>query len=472
MDFVRRYITIDDDDDVNMGYIQPTPGKKPIINEEKVEADGDKKIPPAKLFNSTKRNRRVFEEELDLSTGEPISQPEDARNSNSKNANADYRLSSAPATPQKPQQCDRQREIPSSQSPESPGLIMITSSQFRGATHSPSKQRPLAPSQPTQPIKVELPEPLLIVEDSQDPTDGSLRRRTNSSNTQDPFNKHTTQPAEHASSAPPTDSASEYQLSEANEDSKNGVRRRERTVVYETDAETDYGESGEESSGRDSLTPSPKKTPRALASQTAQNVPGSPKDDSQVLPLPDVPFNSRLDYHPGDDAPPSEPPMSDASACYHRMHTATQFPHEPIPTLNTQKMAELFPQVDSTQSPKMELCQPSSQMPQPGPFNQTQTQTQTQSQGDKESTEMIPESSPTRERESQTESGERLFQRPRAPDSVVQVESSQAVDHNWPGRVLSRSQLLTSSVMESVPLPNFWMGSQDSVGEPYSLPER
>jgi hypothetical protein len=462
MDFVRRYITIDDDDDVNMGYIQPTE-KKPIISETEAGPAEENRSQRAKLLNPAKRNRRVFEEELDLSTGEPISQPKDAQDSNTGSENAGDLVSAAPVTPQKP----RRREIPSSQSPESPGLVMITSSQFRGATHSPSKQRPLVPNQPIQPIKEEYPEPRRIDEDSQDPRDDSLQTTTNSSNTQNLLNKHIPQPAEHyPSSAPPTDSASEYQPSEANEDSKNGARRRERTVVYETDADTDYGESEDENSNRDSLTPSPKKT-RAIGSQTTQNIPESPKDDSQVLPLPDVRSSPGSEHHPSDDAPPSEPPMSDASAYYHRMHAATQFPHEPIPTLNTQKLAELFPQEDSTQSSKLGPCKPSSQMTRPGPFQQTQTQ----SQGDKESTEMVPESSPTRERESQTGAGETPFQRPRPPDSVVQVESSQAADHNWPGRVLSRSQLLTSSVMESIPLPNFWMGSQDSVGEPYSLPE-
>ncbi|KAJ5776462.1 uncharacterized protein N7511_001473 [Penicillium nucicola] len=279
---------------------------------------------------------------------------------------------------------------------------------------------------------------------------------------------HIPPPAEHySSSAPPTESVSDYQLSEANEPPNDRARKTERTVVYETDADTDYGESDNEYSNRDSLTPSPEKQVQAIGTQKIHNVQGSPEDDSQVLPLPDVPSSSGLKYLPSDDAPPSEPPMSDASAYYHRMHAATQFPHEPIPSLSTQKLAELFPQEDSPQSAKLEPCKTSSQIPRSGPFHQTQTQ----SQGDKESTEMVPESSPTRERESQTEASEPLFQRPRAPDSVVQVESSQAVDRKWPGRVLSRSQLLTSSVMESVPLPTFWMNSQDSVGEPYSLPE-
>lgn len=152
------------------------------------------------------------------------------------------------------------------------------------------------------------------------------------------------------------------------------------------------------------------------------------------------------------------------------MHAATQFPHEPIPTLNTQKMSELFPHGDSSQYANLEAWKPSLRKQAPGPFSQTQTQSQ---EGDKESTEMVPESSPIRERERGIESGDTSFQRPRVPGSVVQVESSQAVDRDpqWQGRIISRSQLLTSSVMESIPLPNFWMGSQDSVGEPYSLPE-
>jgi hypothetical protein len=261
MDFVRRYITIDDDDDVNMGYIQPTE-KKPIISETDAgpaEKNGSQR---AKLLNPAKRNRRVFEEELDLSTGEPISQPKDAQDFNTGSDNAGDLVSAAPVTPQKP----RRNEIPSSQSPESPGLVMITSSQFRGATHSPSKQKQLVPNQPIPPIKEESPEPRRIHEHSQDPRDDSLQTTTNSSNTQDLLNKHIPLPAEHyPSSAPPTDSASEYQPSEANEDSKNGARRRERTVVYETDADTDYGESEDENSNRDSLTPSPKKT-RAIGS--------------------------------------------------------------------------------------------------------------------------------------------------------------------------------------------------------------
>ncbi|KAJ5686620.1 hypothetical protein N7536_009239 [Penicillium majusculum] len=469
MDFVRRYITIDDDDDdVNMSYIQPTPQKKDIKDEQTEHTPKQKQLQPTKRPTSAKRKRRAFEEELDLSTGEPISQQKEAPESNLGSGGEGERVSAAPVTPQKL----RTREIPSSQTPESPGLAIITSSQFRSATRSPSKWKPLSPTDNLmKPIKEEPPEIRRVVEDSQDPAGESLPRPTtfdSPSLYKNLVHPDLTTTEEFPSSAPPTESTSQEFPVEANGNSRNEPTKRERTVIYETDAESEYGDFEENVNGR-SVTPSPKKTHREFGpqdgSQETQHSPESPKDDSQELPLPAVQSSPGLD-----DAPPSEAPMSDASICYQRMHAATQFPHEPIPTLNTQKMSELFPHGDSSQYTNLEAWKPSRRKQAPGPFSQTQTQSQ---EGDKESTEMVPESSPIRERERGIESGDNSFQRPRVPGSVVQVESSQAVDRDpqWQGRILSRSQLLTSSVMESIPLPNFWMGSQDSVGEPYSLPE-
>ena len=468
MDFVRRYITIDDDDDdVNMGYIQPTPHKKGIKSEQKTPLQESNKTQPAKHATLAKRNHRVFEEELDLSTGDPISQPNAVQEREPGNESESQRVFAVPVTPQK----SRMREIPSSQTPESPGLAIITSSQFRSATRSPSKKKLLNPTnQSISPIKEELLETRRVVEDSQDPGDESLARTT-ALNSQSMHNVSDIPPQnnieEFPSSVPPPDSNFQETSTGEKESPRNEPTKRERTVVYETDADSDYDDS-EDCLNRGSMTPPPKETSQAtrhrVGLQTAQDNPESPKDDSQEPPLPAFQSSPNLD-----DGPPSEPPMSDASVCYQRMHAATQFPHEPIPTLNTQKMAELFPHEGSSQISK----------PGPGPLNPSGTQvsgplvqTQTQSQGEKEPTEMVPESSPIRERE-HGEADNATFQRPRVPKSVVQVESSQAVDRdpNWQGQVLSRSQLLTSSVMESIPLPNFWMGSQDSVGEPYSLPE-
>ncbi|EKV16205.1 hypothetical protein PDIG_09170 [Penicillium digitatum PHI26] len=469
MDFVRRYITIDDDDDdVNMGYIQPIPQKKNIQYEKTEHARKVNQPQPMKRATPAKRKRRAFEEELDLSTGEPISQPKEAQESNTGSRVEGEHASTIPVTPRK----YGTREIPSSQTPESPGLAIITSSQFRSATRSPSKWKLLnLTDHPLQPIKEEFLEARRVAENSQVPGGESLPRPTtldSLSSYKNLIHSDLTTTEEFTSSAPATESISQKLPIEANGNSRNETTKRERTVVYETDADSEYGDS-EDNLDRRSVTPSLKKNRRAFgppdSSQVTQHSPESPKDDSQELPLPAVQSSPGLD-----DAPPSEGPMSDASICYQRMHAATQFPHEPIPTLNTQKMSELFPHEGSSQYTNLGAWRPYFQKQVRGPFSQTQTKSQ---EGDKESTEMVPESSPIQERVCGIESGDGSFQRPRVPGSVVQVESSQAVDRDpqWKGRVLSRSQLLTSSVMESVPLPNFWNGSQDSVGEPYSLPE-
>jgi hypothetical protein len=468
MDFVRRYITIDDDDDdVNMGYIQPTPHKKGIKNEQQRLMAELNEMQLARHVTPAKQSQRVFEEELDLSTGDPISQPIAAQERELENENEDWRESAGLVTPQK----SRMREIPSSQTPESPGLAIITSSQFRSATRSPSKKKVLNPTNHCIPlIKEESPDIRRVVEDPQGPGNESSTRGTtlDSQSMHNSLNMSLPNNAEDfPSSAPRLESNPQELLTGENETPRNKLNKRERTVVYETDADSDYDDS-ENSLNRDSVTPSPKKITQAarprVISQATQEGPESPKDDSQELPLPAHQSSPDLD-----DAPPPEPPMSDASVCYQRMHAATQFPHEPIPSLNTQKMAELFPHEGSTQMSNLgpgPLNPSRNQVP--GPFSQTQTQ----SQGDKDPTEMVPESSPTRVLE-QEGAGHATFQRPRVPKSVVQVESSQAVDRDphWQAQALSRSQLLTSSVMESIPMPDFWMGSQDSVGEPYSLPE-
>lgn len=466
MDFVRRYITIDDDDDVNMNYIQPTPRVKSIKNEPEHTPKPNRSQATEHPI-SDKRKRRRWEDELDLSTGEPISQSTEAPESNP--GNGEEQTSFLPITPQK----SRMREIPSSQTPESPGLAIITSSQFHSATRSPSKQQPLnLKMNPMHPIKQESPGLRRVVDDSQDFESESFLQPTKSefpsAHYQSNQDVQSTKHEEIPLSVPPAESGSLEISTAARNISGHGRSKREKTVIYETDAESEYGDF-DDSLDKNPPTPSPKKISRVTcleaSTQRGQNSQQSAKDDSEELPLPGGQSSLGLD-----DAPPSEGPMSDASICYQRMQTATQFPHEPIPMLNTQKMSELFPNEDSTQYPKAGSSKFVLRNQTPGHSSQIQTQSQG---GDKEPTELIPESSPIRDRENENESGEASFQRPCAPGSVVQVESSQAVDRDphWPGPMISRSQLLTSSVMESIPLPNFWMGSQDSVGEPYSLPE-
>lgn len=461
MDFVRRYITIDDDDDndVNMGYIQSNPKGGSVEDGQQVPRI-EHKTTQHELPPSAKRNRRIFEAEVDLSTGEPMSGPGDSQSTNTGGVFQTDARADPPVTPQMP----RKLEIPSSQSPESPGLAIITSSQFRSATRSPLKQKSsnFAPY-PENTIKEESPGSQRIVEDSQDPGDTSLPKTPTHSSPRklDSLKQHSSSSTENVDLyAPPTESASQIVPSKDTE-SRPERTQREKTVVYETDAETDHSGS-EDDLNNNPTTPTRAREPQAEGPQPIQHSPTSSSDDSQEVPLPGVQSSADLD-----SGPPSEAPMSDASIFYQRMQPATQFPHEPIPTLNTQNLTELFPNDGSTQYPRPAVTHPSQKVT--WPFLQSPTQSQEADQ-----TEIVPESSPVREQENGIDGDEAVFQRPRAPDSVVQVESSQPVDRGYqgPGRIISRSQLLTSSVMESVPLPTFWMGSQDSVGEPYSLPDR
>ncbi|KAJ5173175.1 hypothetical protein N7492_005768 [Penicillium capsulatum] len=454
MDFVRRYITIDDDDDdVNMGYIQPTPAKSGDREETQESASTAKEAKWTIPQSPAKRHKILQEGELDLSTGEPISQPVNARDTNPGCDGDNGQQYDAPITPRR----HRRLEIPSSQSPESPGLAIITSSQFRSATRSPLKQKsPNIAQNPDKDIKEESPSHQEIAGVSQDQGDASPKTPTPASTIPlQPSTQTTSNFATRAESyVPSTNFAPQGLPPEA--ERHPSLTQRERTVVYETDAESDCSDPGDEE-----VNPATPSQLHQTQSNLARASPGS-QDDSQELPLPTVQSSTDLD-----SAPLSDAPMSDASIYYQRMQPATQFPHEPIPTLNTQRLSELFPNETSTQYNKPN---PTSSLAKfRGPFMQTQSQSQ-----DPEQTEIVPESSPAREQESNnTDQGEAIFQRPLVPEAV-QVESSQPVDrsNNQANAMISRSQLLTSSVMESVPLPQFWMGSQDSVGEPYSLPDR
>ena len=464
MDFVRRYITIDDenDDDLRLGYIQESPQHGPDRNGQKTPATKEMNL-ESTTHHSAKRQRRNLEAEIDLSTGEPISDTGNGLNGNRNDVPHDPLLPDAPVTPHK----SRKLEIPSSQSPESPGLAIITSSQFRSATRSPLKQKSSNFAHDTgHSIKEESPINKQIVENPK--IEGHKSPRTTSAlgspksemtPTQQPSNL-----LERLASLVPSSRPGSQRQSQNDSASRLERRRRERTVVYETDAETD--DSDPENVNRNPpATPNRAHEIQGDGARPVHQTSALPidDDDSYELPLPGV--ESPVDLG---SPPESEAPMSDASLFYQRMQPATQFPHEPIPALNTQKLSELFPYEGSTQYNKPGP-EPGFSQRIPGPFLQTQTQSQEADQ-----TEIVPESSPAREQENSIQDKAAAFQRPYAPDSVVQVESSQPVDgiHNRARKVSSRSQLLTSSVMESVPLPQFCMSSQDSVGEPYNLQDQ
>ncbi|PKX98408.1 uncharacterized protein P174DRAFT_436822 [Aspergillus novofumigatus IBT 16806] len=465
MDYVRRYLKIEPDDEVKLEYTYITPKKN---DSQRVEG----KLPCG--LESAPTVVATAQESLSSSKKRKLEAEEDMKEVLSRTSTTEKKvLKESPKTPRKLWKS----EIPSSQSPESPGIAIISSSQFRNATRSPpnldfsTKPTSTINESPslnqTNAIATQLSIsedqlPPIMMPDFESPSELGVDKETN-------LDVEETQ-----SNSAKGPSASASELEEKPEPDKPPPST-ERTVVYETDAETDYSDDGPIVSGSND-------EPNAMLFENEddedEDEDKSPLSDSQDLPPP-------ISY-PGleDDPGPlqSETNLSsEASILYQRRQPATQFPLEPIPTLSTQKLAELFPQESSIQQTMTEpLCTKSSARKVQAlsdPSLQTQTQSQTQDPG-RYSTEMIPESSPVTRHGDYASAGDAILPQNRA-QSVVQVESSQIVDRlkrqadpdedSRPRGMLSRSQLLTSSVMESVPVPGFWMGSQDSVGEPYSL---
>ncbi|GFN16950.1 uncharacterized protein AtWU_06752 [Aspergillus tubingensis] len=469
MDYVRRYLKIEPDDDVKLDYTYITSKKSDGQDSQQMRSRDPESFQQQddRQSNSNGREaRKIKDEEGATLTAE---------------ATDDRGATEAPVTPKK----RFKQEIPSSQSPESPGIAIITSSQFRGATRSPQKHVPV--SIPDRRIKEESPtmmhrikeephqdsEPMLLFPNDILPESGNLNS---------PISCREGTP--HQTSADQAETPTKparLHRSPGLLDSKEGAMPSQRTVIYETDAESDYGDLEDD-------------LPDAPASpKSPEPVEGDPdatddldfdpsKDDSQDQDLPPM-DSSGLDVET--ELPLPEPnPTSEASIYYQRLQPATQFPLGTIPTLSSQKLAELFPE-DSNDQQTLRTMSPlpssprtdSRAMSKPGIPAVSQTQAQNAA---KAPMEMVPESSPIARQGNGIRAKEFIPPEPLARRDVVQVESSQPADRlhkknqeesSGPRGILTGSQILTSSVMESVPLPAFLMDSQDSVGEPYSLPD-
>ncbi|TQB76480.1 hypothetical protein MPDQ_007888 [Monascus purpureus] len=444
MKFVQPIVYIksdgENDEEIRFDYIYDNPqranGKKmhELTSDDKVE--GDLSQDPASQQEPVGVKRRKLD---DGPAQLPVGQQ-----ANVKGGGVIEGPSRNPVTPRK----THKFEIPSSQSPESPGMAVI-SSQFCRATQTPLKD----PSPNTS--KRCLPEG--------SPTSHLLGDASLNSDHPSSLGESTVSASSMIRKSPlPGGSGA------AGNESRSRTGSFGRTIVYETDAESDDGDLETESL---SVTDS-KEAAGGEPKVSAEIIRDSLGDDSQTTEPPDI--SSNVDLEP--ILTDTEPPMSsNASICYRRQQLSTQFPEGPIPTLSTQKMAELFPQ-DS--SPRVSKARDASRLrtsslvkswsvPGPPSQNQVPEPTQTQDNYLNKSTEIVPESSPVVRRD--------------AHEPVVQVESSQPADriHKQMDSngdagsegILSRSQLLPSSVMESIPMPVFWMGSQDSVGEPYTLPD-
>ncbi|KAL5343633.1 hypothetical protein BJX70DRAFT_353064 [Aspergillus crustosus] len=463
MNYVRR-IVIEPDEVVKLEYAYITPKKKEYqrqsANAHTVEHVQQTSTYTPEPSNDFKRRK--------LSPTPEAKEVHDARGSTVAEAALNF------STPMK----SLRTEIPSSQSPESPSVASITSSQFRCETR-PS-QNPKHANAYGRCIKEELPGSPELVDAVMSPL--GIENKPSHQDL-DSLGSSSDQ-RKTAQSIPPAGKETSKYAGEVLADQSNLINRphpAQRTVVYETDADSD-GDDYEDCLPDVPSSPGDRDTTGPNEELPSNNVPNTQTTESQELPPLPVP-EQESDSVP---LPPEPNILSDASICYQRVHPATQFPLEPVPTINTQKMAELFPEDSNGLLTLSSLSQPSSPMKTPRAHPRTVSQTldpdQTQSDPhdiDKTAADVVPESSPIFACHGEDAM---LNRRVSATDAVVQVESSQRVDriqrHNKTGQnsgrrrgVLSRSQILTSSVMESIPIPAFWKSSQDSVGEPYSMPD-
>ncbi|KAL4919875.1 hypothetical protein BDW62DRAFT_177888 [Aspergillus aurantiobrunneus] len=456
MNYVQR-VLVEPENDVKLEYAYITP-KNRDSKRQRASTNNDNEYlqQPAYVSESVSQQKRIK-----LSPGSEGKVLDEADDNLEKFARPS-------TTPRKP----ARTEIPSSQSPESPGVAFITASQFRSATRSP--QKGAFETHNEAHVKTESP--------GSDKLAGSPEIAQTHSSPNNP----------NSPPSPPTRRVAAEQMPEAGKpmefagealaeisDCNQRPGLPQRTVVYETDAESDYGDSQDDLLNVPS-SPIDKDTADSKHG-SHENEPNSPNAESQELPPLPIP-EQETDSGP---LPSESNLLSDASICYQRLHPATQFPLEPVPTINTQKMAELFPENSNglhtlTPSPS---SSPMKTRPPPDPRLMTETQDPSQDQHEsqdahKAPTEVVPESSPVARHEGSATVNRGV---PTDGDAVVQVESSQPLDrihkqrttehYSRPRGMLSRNQILTSSVMESIPIPALWMSSQDSVGEPYSLPD-
>ena len=446
MKFVKPFVVIksdsaDEDDDVKLDYISKSP--RP--------ADSKK----------TCVLRSVGNVEGSLSHNEVSSQqgftgPKRRKLSDEPTANVDEINSAArkrrenPVTPRKL----FRREVPSSQTPDSPGLCQITSSQFREAARSPLKDA--SPNIMMRPSRLRSPSPARNKQTDGAPDSDPASALHGSTLSYSHFLQNSPilgDELEQIGYATPKALSPKNPMLNTNRtllasndqpdgryDSRNKATNSERTIVYETDNESQP--EGFETAPIDSPL-------RQTDGSIRERMDQSHRHHRKLS------ISSEANMEPAQPGYSEELSSSCSSICHQRQHLSTQFPAGPIPLLNTQKANELFPQDSSPLAQggaeaslrRQSLGRTSESQPQGA--GQTVSRA---SMGKVETSSLV--GSPTA-----------------TNDSVVQVESSQPAD--WLTRLtrnsegsssqgmLSRSQLLPSSLMESIPVPVFWPPSQD-----------
>uniref|UniRef100_A0A093XG34 Neurogenic locus notch like protein 3 n=1 Tax=Talaromyces marneffei PM1 TaxID=1077442 RepID=A0A093XG34_TALMA len=459
MDFVRRFIPLPDSDDEDLREIAES--KEETLKDE--------------LVDLTPRKRRKLNDQ-DVAPSPTI------KSKVSPDEKKPPILSIPSAQPKTPQK-ERRFEIPSSQTPETPQQAFAPSPSIRRVSrfslegplsNTTQGDRPKSPLQGAseevrdQHMRTDEPKPQDfdfadddIVASTIIPCSQLLQRSTENETTiseSDPV-QPTLQPPE----PPPLSSAPK------------------RTIVYDTDEETDYGDLEDDnlpeiSIGAKALEEWAEPIDGSLRDPTTKNCDYS--DD-----LPPIP-NSGTDLEITGNILSDTMLPSESSVYYRRPAQYTQYPNEPVPMMNTQKIAELFPVIEENDYPAstMQPSIPSTREPAASvPHGHSdalgsEMETPTQDDSVNRSIQVVPESSPI----TRSYDTARLTPNTMAPptrESIVLVESSQLVDRlnrqnesmdtgKSLRRLFSTRDFLTDSVMESIPAPP-WMASQDSIGEPY-----
>ncbi|PYH46558.1 uncharacterized protein BP01DRAFT_355570 [Aspergillus saccharolyticus JOP 1030-1] len=462
MDYVRRYLKIEPDDEVKLEYTYATPNKSD--RRKTPRRDSGTLVPQPDHF--------LYQEPTSGGKKRKLSMTADAK---AKLADEEIYGPQDPGsvTPR----AKRELEIPSSHSPESSGIAVITSSQFRTAIRSPQKHD-LADTA-GRCVKQELPSPRWIK--TEVPRSPPLEIPESNESLPAAVLSDSPSPRKSISDQGSITLLSEQLKSEQLDEQQHGISApiptTQRTVVYETDAETDYGDL-EDDLPNPIETPRMRKVPHYDPGAVNLEHEDATEESSQALPLITTTQMEKTEQPPPDDNLTSE-----ASIYYQRIQPATQFPLGPVPNLDTQRLAELFPdEQPNNESVATTLSTESSKAPE-RLVNASETQSlssRTRNDSDSTLTDIVPESSPIVRQDDVGSVNFRTTAHRLASRDIVQVESSQPADRHRSlfqnqedsgPRFFRKSDFLTSSVMESIPLPVFLMDSQDTVGEPYSSPK-
>jgi hypothetical protein len=477
MDFVRRFIPLPDSDEEVLDLYEnpPTSTEKGLETKEVAMENKTERTGKDELEDLTPRKRRKLNDDNVA--------PSPAIKSKVSPDEKKPALRSVPSAQPKTPQKKRRFEIPSSQTPETPQQTFVPSPRIRQVSRF-SIEASLAnttgadvpkddlqnESEEVQNQQLQPGEPKSQASDYPDDDiiastmmPGSQLQQASTGNQTIISESDAIQPTLQPPEPPPLSSAPK------------------KTIVYDTDEETDYSELEDDNLPEISI------GAKALEEWTEPIDSSSREHTSQICDysddLPPIP-NSGTDLEISGNLLPDTAIPSESSVYYRRPARYTQYPNEPIPMMNTQKIAELFPVIEENDDPisTMQTSIPSTRDPAASTAHDhsdalgSEMETPTQGDSVNRSIQVVPESSPiTRSYDAARSAPNSMA--PPTRESIVLVESSQLVDRlnrqndsmdagKSLRRLFSTRDFLTDSVMESIPAPP-WMASQDSIGEPY-----